>query len=35
MDSRFKIDEPDILDQAHVRIVDGDGYILLILEGTG
>jgi len=35
MDSRLKIDEPDIFDQPDIRIIDGDRYVLLIFEGTG
>jgi hypothetical protein len=35
MDPWFKINEPGILYQSHIRIVDGDRYILLILESTG
>jgi len=31
----LKIDEPDILHQPHIWIVDGDGYILLIRKSTG
>jgi hypothetical protein len=35
MNSRFEINEPGILHQTDIRIIDGDRYILLILESTG
>jgi hypothetical protein len=35
MDSRLKVDEPCVLHQPDIRIVDGDGHILLIPEGAG
>lgn len=35
VNTSFEIDEPGILHQTHIRIVNGNGYILLILKGAG
>jgi hypothetical protein len=35
MNSQLKVNEPRILDQPDIRIVDGDGHILLIFQGAG